>query len=106
MKDERELETLRAELRDRYGPLPPEVGLAQFAALRLRAEALAVIQVDLGAGALAVRFDERTPVAPPDPLVRVAGERTGARVLPDGLRWPVGAGETQPSPPSRASSPG
>ena len=49
--------------------------------------------MDLGAGALAVRFDERTPVAPAT-LVRVAGERTGARVLPDGLRWPVGAGET------------
>ena len=93
LKDERELEALRAELRDRYGPLPPEVaGLAQFALLRLRAEALAVTQVDLGTGALAVRFDERTPVAP-GTLVRVAGERTGARVLPDGLRWPVGAGE-------------
>jgi len=32
--------------------------------LRLRAEALAVTQVDLGKGALAVRFDERTPIAP------------------------------------------
>jgi transcription-repair coupling factor (superfamily II helicase) len=93
VKDERELEGLRQELRDRYGPLPPELaGLLQFAALRLRAETLAVTQVDLGAGALAVRFDERTSVAPAT-LVHVAGERPGARVLPDGLRWPVGAGE-------------
>jgi transcription-repair coupling factor (superfamily II helicase) len=93
VRDERELEALRQELRDRYGPLPPEVaGLVRFAALRLRAEALAITQVDLGAGVLVVRFDDRTAVSP-DALVRAAAERPGARVLPDGLRWPVAAGE-------------
>jgi transcription-repair coupling factor (superfamily II helicase) len=94
VKDARELDALRQELRDRYGPLPPEAeSLADFAGLRLRTEALAITQVDLGAGALAVRFDDRTPVAP-DALVRAAGERTGARVLPDGLRWPLAPGQT------------
>jgi transcription-repair coupling factor (superfamily II helicase) len=93
VKEERELEALRQELRDRYGPLPPEVGgLVAFAGLRLRAEALGVTQIDLGGGALAVRFDERTSVAPAT-LVVIAGERSGARVLPDGLRWPVATGE-------------
>jgi len=94
VRDERELDALRQELRDRYGPLPPEAeSLVGFAGLRLRAEALAITQVDLGAGALAVRFDDRTPVAP-DALVRTAGQRTGARLLPDGLRWPLAPGQT------------
>ena len=42
---------LRAELRDRYGPLPPEVeGLLRYAELRLRAEALAITQATSPAG--------------------------------------------------------
>jgi transcription-repair coupling factor (superfamily II helicase) len=94
VKDTRELDALRRELRDRYGPLPPEVeSLVGFAGLRLRTEALAITQVDMGAGALVVRFDDRTPVAP-DALVRTAGERAGARVLPDGLRWPLAPGQS------------
>ncbi len=86
-----ELEALRAELRDRYGPPPPEVaGLLRYAELRLRAEALGVAQVDAARGALVLRFDPRTPVRP-DALVRVAAERSGARLQPEGLRWPLGA---------------
>jgi transcription-repair coupling factor (superfamily II helicase) len=90
VRTEGEVEPLRAELRDRYGPPPPEVdGLLRYAALRVRAEALAVTQVDASANALALRFDARTPL-PADALVRVARERAGAALLPDGLRWPLG----------------
>jgi len=86
-----ELEALRAELRDRYGPPPPEVtGLLRYAELRLRAEAHGVAQVDAAGSALVVRFDPRTPLSP-DALVRIAGERPGARLLPEGLRWPLAA---------------
>ena len=86
-----ELEALRAELRDRYGPPPPEVaGLLRYAELRLRAEAHGVAQVDAAGGALVVRFDPRTSVSP-EALVRVAAERPGARLLPAGLRWPLAA---------------
>ena len=93
VKDARELDALRQELRDRYGPLPPELeSLLAFAGLRLRAESLAITQVDLGGAVLAVKFDDRTLVAP-DALVRAAGERAGARVLPDGLRWPLTPGQ-------------
>ena len=47
LRSEPELEALRAELRDRYGPPPLEVaGLLRYAELRLRAEALGVAQVD------------------------------------------------------------
>jgi transcription-repair coupling factor (superfamily II helicase) len=89
VRREDEVEPLRAELRDRYGPPPPEVeGLLRYAALRVRAEALAVTQVDAVAGALVVRFDARTPLRP-DALVGVARARAGARLQPDGLRWPT-----------------
>jgi len=87
-----ELESLLAELRDRYGPPPFEVlGLVGYAELRVKAEALGIVQVDAAAGALTLRFDPRTPLRP-EPLAQLAGSRAGARLLPDGLRWPT-AGE-------------
>jgi transcription-repair coupling factor (superfamily II helicase) len=91
LRQEHELEALRAELRDRYGPPPPEVaGLLRYAELRMRAEAHGVAQVDASADALVVRFDPRTPTSP-DTLIRVAAQRPGARLLPEGLRWPLAA---------------
>ena len=88
-----EIPPLREELRDRYGPPPPEVeGLLRFAELRLRAEALAILQVDAASTALALRLDARTPLQA-DALVRVVRERPGAALLPDGLRWPTGGEE-------------
>ncbi len=88
-----EITPLREELRDRYGPPPPEVeGLLRFAELRLRAEALAILQVDAASTALALRLDARTPLQA-DALVRVVRERPGAALLPDGLRWPTGGEE-------------
>ena len=84
-----EVEALRAELRDRYGPLPPEVaGLLRFAELRLRAEALAISEANLAGGTLVLRFDARTPLSP-DALVRLVKQQPGAAILPDGLRWPL-----------------
>ena len=88
-----EVAPLRAELRDRYGPLPPEVeGLLGYAELRALAEGVAVTEATLAAGTLVLRFDARTPVTP-EALVRLASERRGAAVLPDGLRWPLAADE-------------
>jgi transcription-repair coupling factor (superfamily II helicase) len=84
-----EIESLRAELRDRYGPPPSEVlGLLSYAELRVRAEALGIVQVDLASGTLTLRLDPRTSLEP-EPLARLAGERSGARLVPDGLRWPL-----------------
>ena len=89
-RKEDEIAPLRAELRDRYGPPPPEVeGLLRYAALRVRAEALAVTQVDATASGLALRFDARTPLQA-EALVRVGRDRPGAALMPDGLRWPTG----------------
>jgi transcription-repair coupling factor (superfamily II helicase) len=84
-----EVTPLRAELRDRYGPPPPEVeGLLRYAHLRVRAERLAITQVDAAGAFLALRFDARTPLQA-EALVRLARERAGAALLPDGLRWPM-----------------
>jgi transcription-repair coupling factor (superfamily II helicase) len=92
-RQEDELSSLRTELRDRYGPQPPEVvGLLRYATLRLQAEALGIAQVDLSSGSLRARIDETTPLVP-ETLVRLAGERVGAALRPEGLVWPLVPGE-------------
>jgi transcription-repair coupling factor (superfamily II helicase) len=84
-----EIDALREEVRDRYGPLPVEVeGLLRFAQLRVAAESLGIVQVDLVGGGITLRFDSRTRVEP-SALVALAGERPGAALLPEGLRWPL-----------------
>jgi transcription-repair coupling factor (superfamily II helicase) len=89
LRREEDVLPLRDELRDRYGPLPPEVeGLLRYAALRVRAEALAVVQADATASGLALRFDARTPLQA-DALVRAVAGQPGAALTPDGLRWPT-----------------
>ena len=58
-----EVASLAEEIRDRNGAFPPEVEtLLGYAALRLRAEALGVMQVDLGASALHLRLAPDTPL--------------------------------------------
>jgi transcription-repair coupling factor (superfamily II helicase) len=96
VKDAAEVASMAEEIRDRYGPFPPEVdALLGYAALRLRAEALGIVQVDLGASALHLRLSPETPL--------------GGAVLPAALRaWP-GATLTQsgviraPLPPGLAA---
>jgi transcription-repair coupling factor (superfamily II helicase) len=93
LRGDGELQSLREELRDRYGPPPREVlGLLRYAELRLKAEAHGIAQVDAPRDALVVRFDARTPPNP-QRLVQLASERPGARLLPEGLRWPLLAQE-------------
>jgi transcription-repair coupling factor (superfamily II helicase) len=94
IRREDELASLGDELRDRYGPPPPEVdGLLRYATLRLQAEALGITQVDLSSGILRVRMDEAAPLVPEN-LVRLAGERSGAALRPEALLWPLAPGES------------
>ena len=95
VRDQKAVSGLREEMRDRYGPLPREVeDLVEYAALRQRAEALGVQQVDLPGGrALEVTFGA-TPALSPEALVSVARELTGAAVRPAGLRVPLAEGES------------
>jgi transcription-repair coupling factor (superfamily II helicase) len=87
-----ELEDLRDEIRDRYGLLPdPAEGLLRYAALRLRAEALGILQVDLAGDTLAIRFGSESPL-PAEAFVSVVTSLEGAAVTPKGLlRVPLSA---------------
>src|SRR5262249_46559689 len=60
-----EIDALRAEIRDRFGPLPVEVeGLLTYATLRPRAEKAKVSQVDAAGGRLVGGLAPRFPLGP------------------------------------------
>ncbi len=80
-----ETEALREEVRDRYGAPPPALErLFEWAFLRLRAEAAGVVQVDLGRGALHLRFAPAAPLSP-GAVVRAAHALEGASFSPQGV---------------------
>ena len=84
-RDGREVAALAEEIRDRYGPFPPEVEtLLAYGALRLRAEALGIVQVDLGAGALHLRLSAETPLSAPA-LAAAVRAWPGAALAPSGV---------------------
>jgi transcription-repair coupling factor (superfamily II helicase) len=90
VRSDEEVAKLSEEIGDRYGAPPPEVdGLLRYARLRLRAEQLAVTQVDRAADALHIRFAAQ-PALPPEALVRVVRALPGASVSAQGvLRLPL-----------------
>jgi transcription-repair coupling factor (superfamily II helicase) len=86
-----EIDALRGEIRDRFGPLPPEVeGLLSYAALRPRAEAAKVSQVDFLGGRLVVRFASEFPLDTLPALVRAL---PGTTLTPQAMHVPVLGGE-------------
>ncbi len=89
-RDVDEIDRLRSEIRDRYGPLPPSVEeLLKYALLRLRAEALGVLQVDRAGPALHVRLSGEGLLGP-DRLVGLVRRLPGAALSPQGiLRAPL-----------------
>jgi transcription-repair coupling factor (superfamily II helicase) len=89
-RDVVEIEHLRGEIRDRYGPLPtPVEGLLGYALLRLRAEGLGILQVDRAAAALHVRLSGEGAVAP-ERIVGFVRSVPGATLSPQGvLRVPL-----------------
>jgi transcription-repair coupling factor (superfamily II helicase) len=81
-RDEREL---KAELEDRFGPPPQEVGsLIGIAALRHRAEELRIQSITGRARTLTVRFRHDTGVAAEN-LIRFVGENPSASFSPSGV---------------------
>ncbi len=93
VRDAAEIDALRTEVRDRYGPPPPAVeDLLSYGALRLRTAELKLAQVDVSGTNLLLR---PAPQAPPiDALVALVRSIPGAALSPDGLvRVPLAGAE-------------
>ena len=72
-----------AELRDRYGELPPETGaLLRAATIRIRAERMLVEKITEAPGSLTVVFNQNSPVDV-GKLLRFVSSRGDAVVRPD-----------------------
>jgi transcription-repair coupling factor (superfamily II helicase) len=89
------LDDVRAELQDRYGPLPDHTAhLLEAARLRIACERIGVAQLDRKRDLLHLRFTEKAGVDP-ERLMRLVAKnaRRGAQFTPQGiLKYPLSAG--------------
>ena len=97
-KDFAQTVQVRAELADRYGPLPEAVEtLIQFALLKSQAQALAVEAADRRGGALNIKFHPGSKIDPMK-LMALVSSQQGAQFTPAGvLRLPLPPHADQPS---------
>ncbi len=91
------LDDVRAELQDRYGPLPDHtMHLLEAARLRIACEHIGVAQLDRKRDLLHLRFTEKAGVDP-ERLMRLVAKnaRRGAQFTPQGiLKYPLSAGSS------------
>ena len=89
-RDADDAEKVRAELADRYGPLPQAVEtLISFALLKTRAQHTGIEAVDRRGGALQIKFHPGSKIDPAK-LMELVAERDGAQFTPAGvLRLPL-----------------
>jgi transcription-repair coupling factor (superfamily II helicase) len=95
IRDPEQAETVRAELADRYGPLPDAVNtLVEFAMLKSAAQRLGVEAVDRRGSWLNIKFHPGSRIEPAR-LMDLVASRAGAQFTPAGvLRIPLdGAAE-------------
>ncbi|HWE85916.1 MAG TPA: transcription-repair coupling factor [Terracidiphilus sp.] len=91
---EKALADLRAEMEDRYGPLPDAtVYLLEAASLRLECERVGIAQIDRKRAELQIRFTENAAVDPQHLMRLVArNAKRGAQFTPQGvLKFPLAA---------------
>jgi transcription-repair coupling factor (superfamily II helicase) len=89
---EKAIADLRAEMEDRYGPLPDStVYLLEAASLRLECERMGVSQIDRKRAELQIRFTENAQVDPQHLMRLVArNAKRGAQFTPQGvLKYPL-----------------
>ncbi|MGA8111956.1 MAG: TRCF domain-containing protein, partial [Acidobacteriaceae bacterium] len=94
VENDQALEEVRAELADRYGPLPASVShLLEAARLRIECEKIGVAQVDRKRDQLHIRFTENAAVDPGRLMKLVAkNAKRGAQFTPQGvLKFPLTA---------------
>ncbi len=83
--DEEQLEDVRAELEDRYGPPPPAVrNLAEYAALRLTCRRLGVTGIDRHREHVTVRFAADAKIDP-QRLAQFVATNKGSQFSPNGI---------------------
>jgi len=89
-----QIEQLRAELEDRYGPIPEPVGwLLEYSWLKSLAESLGIESIERRQGQLQIKFHPETKVQP-GRIMELLSKVPGAQFTPEGvLRLPLdGAG--------------
>src|SRR5690349_2057943 len=85
VESEDQLADVRAELEDRYGPLPQPVrNLLDAAALKLLSERVGVIGIDRKREIVQIRFSEQASIDPAR-LAEFVGKTRGAQFSPGGL---------------------
>ena len=85
LKLDPEIEDLRSELEDRYGPPPREVeSLMEYVRLRLLAEKVLVRSIERERDGVAIKFHEKTPVQPKK-LVDLVSANPEVALSPSGV---------------------
>jgi transcription-repair coupling factor (superfamily II helicase) len=90
VKDAAQADAMRADLGDRYGPLPADVEtLLRFALLKSTAQQIGIEAVDRRSGALNIKFHPGSKIEPAR-LMHLVSSRQGAQFTPAGvLRLPL-----------------
>jgi len=94
---EKAIADLRAEMEDRYGPLPDAtVYLLEAASLRLECERIGIAQIDRKRAELQIRFTENAAVDPQHLMRMVAkNAKRGAQFTPQGvLKFPLASAKS------------
>jgi len=85
VESETQLEDVRKELEDRYGPLPPPVRhLLSAAALKLLCERVGVLTIDRKRDAVTIKFTEEAQIEP-ERLAHFVSQTRGAQFSPGGV---------------------
>ncbi|PYP91826.1 MAG: transcription-repair coupling factor, partial [Candidatus Angelobacter sp. Gp1-AA117] len=85
VESEAELEDVRKELQDRYGPIPPPVRyLLGASALKLLCERVGVLTADRKRDSVTLKFTEQATVNP-ESLARFVAQTKGAQFTPGGV---------------------
>jgi len=92
VKDTAQAEAMRADLGDRYGPLPDDVEtLLRFSLLKSTAQQIGIEAVDRRSGGLNIKFHPGSKIDPAR-LMNLVSSRQGAQFTPAGvLRLPLPA---------------
>ncbi|KAA6460252.1 transcription-repair coupling factor [Acidobacteria bacterium AB60] len=93
-QSEKTIADIRAEMEDRYGPLPDAaVYLLEAASLRLECERVGIAQIDRKRAELQIRFTENATIDPQHLMRLVArNAKKGAQFTPQGvLKFPLAA---------------